>query len=151
MRGIYFLTANGEKMFGGSLLIVIGFALVGILLGAIFNRLGDWNYPILIYGPNRTYSFLPLTVFIGKALGLFLLLLALGFSLLFFFSVLTNRAIIAIGLTVVLLFGGKMLAEQSTLLSWAHMLPFHYFDVYKIIIETDLCGIVLCSCIINFV
>ena len=128
-----FWLSKGVTVIGGSLLIIMFVMLIGIGLGIIFNRLGDWDYPILIYGPERTYSFLPLAVFIGKALGLFLLILALGFSLLFLFSVLTNRAITAIGLTLVVLFGGQMLTEQATLLSWTHWLPFHYFDVYAIV------------------
>ncbi len=128
-----FWLSKGVTVIGGSLLIIMFVMLIGIGLGSIFNRLGDWDYPILIYGPERTYSFLPLAVFIGKALGLFLLILALGFSLLFLFSVLTNRAITAIGLTLVVLFGGQMLTEQATLLSWTHWLPFQYFDVYAIV------------------
>ena len=128
-----FWASKGVTVIGGSLLIMIVVMLIGIGLGTIFNRLGDWDYPILIYGPERTYSFLPLVVFIGKALGLFLLMLGLGFSLLFLFSVLTNRAITAIGLTLVVLVGGQMLAGQETLLTWSHWLPFHYFDVYDIV------------------
>lgn len=128
-----FWASKGVTVIGGSLLIMIVIMLIGIGLGTIFNRLGDWDYPILIYGPERTYSFLPLVVFIGKALGLFLLMLGFGFSLLFLFSVLTNRAITAIGLTLVVLFGGQMLAEQKTVLTWSHWLPFHYFDVYAIV------------------
>lgn len=128
-----FWLSKGITVIVGSLLIILGVVLVGLALGVIFNRLGDWDYPILIYGPERTYSFLPLAVFVGKALGLFLLMLGLGFSLLFLFSVLTNRAILAIGLTLVALFGGQMLTEQSMLLSWSHWLPFHYFDVYAIL------------------
>ena len=127
-----FWLSKGITVIGGSLLIILGMALIGIALGVIFNRLGDWDYPILIYGPDRTYSFLPLAVFLGKALALFLLILGLGFSLLFLFSVLTNRAITAIGLTLVVLFGGQMFAEQAELLTWSHWLPFHYFDVYSV-------------------
>ena len=128
-----FWLSKGITVIGGSLLIILGMALIGISLGVIFNRLGDWDYPILIYGPDRTYSFLPLAVFLGKALGLFLLMLGLGFSLLFLFSILTNRAITAIGLTLVVLFGGQMLTEQAELLTWSHWLPFHYFDVYSVV------------------
>ena len=128
-----FWLSKGITVIVGSLLIIFGIVLIGLALGAIFNRLGDWDYPILIYGPERTYSFLPLAVFVGKALGLFMLMLGLGFSLLFLFSVLTNRAITAIGLTLVVLFGGQMLTEQAMLLSWSHWLPFHYFDVYAIL------------------
>ena len=128
-----FWASKGVTVIGGAILIIAVVVLVGIGLGSIFNRLGDWDYPILIYGPNRTYSLLSLVAFLGKALGLFLLLLALGFSLVFLFSVLTNRAITAIGLTLVVLFGGQMLTEQATLLTWSHWLPFHYFDVYAIV------------------
>lgn len=118
---------------GGSLLLVFLITMTGLGLGGFFNRLGDWNYPVLIYGPERTYTFLTMTEFLFRGLGLFLLILALGFSLLFLFSVLTNRAVLAIGLTVAIIILGQMLTEQASLLTWSHWLPFHYFEVYPIL------------------
>lgn len=133
IRRTIFWVSKGVTVIVGSLLVILLVALAGLGLGSLFNRLGDWDYPILIYGPERTYSFLTIAEFLGKGLGLFLLVLALGFSFLFLFSVLTNRAVLAIGLTVAVLFIGQMLTEQSLLLTWSHWLPFHYINVYPIL------------------
>lgn len=133
IRKSMFWISKWLTVMGGSLLLVFLITMTGLGLGGFFNRLGDWNYPVLIYGPERTYTFLTMTEFLFRGLGLFLLILALGFSLLFLFSVLTNRAVLAIGLTVAVIILGQMLTEQASLLTWSHWLPFHYFEVYPIL------------------
>ena len=133
IRRSKFWFAKGFTVMGGSLFIIFLVALAGLCLGGLFNRIGDWDYPVLIYGPERTYTFLTIAEFLGKSLGLFLMVLALGFALLFLFSVLTNRAVLAIGLTVAVLVIGQMLTEQAMLLTWSHWLPFHYIEVFPIL------------------
>lgn len=119
------------------MLITIG-TMVGIfffatLLGTIFDRFGDWDYPILIYGMDYTYEWMPLGLFLFKSVWMFLLVLLFSYSLLFFFSLLTNRAIIALGITLTLLVLGVNLAEQSVLSKNGHYLPFHYLNVFPIV------------------
>lgn len=142
VRRSTFWISKAFIVIGGSFLVICCIAIVGISLGTLFNRFGDWDYPILIYGPDRGYSFLPVIEFLGKSLLLFLLVLALNFTLLFLFSILTNRAILAIGLTVIAIIIGQTLTDQASLLSWVHWLPFHYIEVYPILsgeyaIKTD--------------
>ncbi|WP_107839652.1 ABC transporter permease [Metasolibacillus meyeri] len=133
MRHATFWVSKALAAILGSLLIIGLVAVVGLGLGTLFNRLGDWQYPMLIYGPERTYTLISLAEFLGKAGLLFVVMLAFGFSLLFLLSILTNRAILAIGLTVVVLVFGQQLTEQTLLVSWTHWLPFHYLDVYAIL------------------
>ncbi|MEC1178332.1 ABC transporter permease [Metasolibacillus meyeri] len=133
MRRATFWVSKALAVILGSLLIIGLVAVVGLGLGTLFNRLGDWQYPMLIYGPERTYTLLSLAEFLGKAGLLFVVMLAFGFSFLFLLSILTNRAILAIGLTVVVLVFGQQLTEQTLLVSWTHWLPFHYLDVYAIL------------------
>lgn len=119
------------------LLMTIGILAVVLILatflGTLFDRFGDWNYPILIYGENYAFEWIPLGLFLLKSAGLFLLGLVFSYSILFFFSVLTNRAIISIGITLTLLFLGNAWAEQSILSENAHLIPFHYLNVYMIV------------------
>ncbi|WP_332651225.1 hypothetical protein [Lysinibacillus sp. 54212] len=117
----------------GSAATILFVALIGLGFGLAFNRIGDWDYPILIYGTDRTYSFLTIAEFLGKSSVMFLLVLALVFSLLFLFSLLTNRAILAIGLTSIVIFVGQMLTDQAMLLSFAHWIPFNYIEAYPIV------------------
>jgi len=128
-----FWISKAVASMGGSILLIGFTATISLVLGSVFNRLGDWNYPILIYGPERTYSFLTLTSFLGKSLILFSLVLALSFTCLFLFSILANRTLLGIGLTVVFLVIGQLLTDQSMLLNWSHWLPFHYINVYPIV------------------
>ncbi|MEO4052049.1 hypothetical protein [Solibacillus sp. CAU 1738] len=133
IRRSTFWFSKAFTVIGGSFLVICCITIVGVTLGTIFNRFGDWDYPILIYGPDRTYSFLPIAEFLGKSLLLFLLVLAFSFTLLFLFSILTNRAILTIGLTVIAIIIGQTLTDQASLLSWVHWLPFHYIEVYPIL------------------
>lgn len=142
VRRSTFWFSKAFTVIGGSFLVICCITIVGVALGTIFNRFGDWDYPILIYGPDRTYSYLPIAEFLGKSLWLFLLVLAFSFTLLFLFSILTNRAILAIGLTVIAIIIGQTLTDQASLLSWVHWLPFHYIEAYPILsgeyaIKTD--------------
>jgi hypothetical protein len=133
ISGMKFWISKAVISMGGSILLLGFIAIIGLALGILFNRLGDWDYPILIYGPERTHSFLTLTSFLGKSLILFILVLALSFTCLFLFSILTNRALLGVGLTAVFIIIGQLVTDQSMLLSWSHWLPFHYINVYPIV------------------
>ncbi|HEY4600658.1 MAG TPA: hypothetical protein VIG73_05200 [Cerasibacillus sp.] len=55
-----------------TVLIIIGSALFSILLGVMFDRLGAWNYPVLIYEANESFNFMPMLLFIALSASLFL-------------------------------------------------------------------------------
>lgn len=116
-----------------TLCILLGVFVLTTVLGTVFDRFGDWDYPILIYDKEYAYQWMPLGWFLLKSTGLFILILLFSYSLLFFFSVLTNRAIISIGITLTLLILGINWAEQSVLSVNAHFLPFHYLNVFPIV------------------
>lgn len=116
-----------------TILTLIGIFLLATVLGVVFDRFGDWDYPILIYGNDYTYEWMPIGIFLFKSVLLFLMVLLFSYSLLFFFSFLTNRAIIALGITLTLLVFGVNWSEQSVLLENTHFIPFHYFNVFSIV------------------
>lgn len=106
---------------------------LAMLLGVIFNNSGDWNYPVLIYGENQQLSFIGMGLFLLKSFSLFFMLLLFSYSLLFLFSVLTNRTILALGLTVFTLFMGIQLTNQSLIFSFTQWVPFHYVNVFEVV------------------
>lgn len=116
-----------------SALILIGTGIISLLLGTVFDRFGDWNYPVLIYGEEYMHSFMNMGTFLIKSMGLFFMILVFCFSLLFLFSVLTKKALIALGLTLVTLFMGIRLSEESVLSSFAPYVPFHYFSAPQVV------------------
>lgn len=116
-----------------SALILIGTGIISLLLGTVFDRFGDWNYPVLIYGEEYMHSFMNMSTFIIKSMMLFFMVLLFCFSLLFLFSILTKKALIALGLTLVALFMGIRLSEESVLSSFAPYVPFHYFAAPQVV------------------
>lgn len=112
------------------ILLITGF--FSLLLGLIFDHVGAWNYPVLIYEPDLEFHFMPLLSFVGVSSLLFFMLLTFSYSLLFFFSILTKRAVLAIGFTLgILLLGIMYSGEPDT--SFAAYNPFHYLKIYDIV------------------
>lgn len=133
MKRMTFWMAKSVTVLAVTIGILLLVGISGLIIGSLFDRLGDWNYPVLIYGEERSYSFLTTVEFIARGIGLFILLAAFSFGLLFLFSIMTQRAIVALGLTVLVLLVGQLSTQQTILLSWAHWLPFYYMDVYSIV------------------
>ena len=106
---------------------------IAMLLGMAFHNSGDWYYPVLIYGEDSQLTFMALGQFLLKCFGLFFMLLLFSYTLLFLYSVLSNRAIIALGLTVVTLILGIQLTTQSLVYSFTQWIPFHYVNVFQIV------------------
>ncbi|MDV2583454.1 ABC transporter permease, partial [Alkalibacillus haloalkaliphilus] len=118
-----------------SLLTVVGVGLFSLVLGIVFDRLGAWDYPVLIYEPEFQFSFMPMGTFLLWSALLFLMVLVFCYSWLFLFSVLARRTSIAIGLTLAVVFLGVQFNDQIV----GAYNPFLYFDVYEIItLETAL-------------
>lgn len=117
----------------GSGLILISICLLSILIGTVFDRFGDLDYPILIYGEELEYSFTNLGTFLLQSLVLFFLALLFSYSLLFLFSLLMKNTLAAVVSTITLIFVGIELSSHDYLASIAHYIPFSYFNVHEVL------------------
>lgn len=113
--------------------ILTGIITLSLLIGTVFDRFGDWNYPVLIYGQEYSFTFMNLSMFLSKSVILFFMILLFCYSLLFLYSILTNKAVVALGLTIITLFIGLKWSEEAVSSSFATYVPFHYFSVSEVI------------------
>ncbi|GKV68368.1 hypothetical protein NCCP2716_08660 [Sporosarcina sp. NCCP-2716] len=109
-----------------SAVVLVGAALVSLGLGTGFDKLGDWDYPVLVYGENYAYDFMPIGLYLAKTAVLFFFGLLFAAALLFFFSYVTKRAIAALVLTAAVILLGIQLSNQVAGLAFAPYLPFAY-------------------------
>ncbi|HEY4600978.1 MAG TPA: ABC transporter permease subunit [Cerasibacillus sp.] len=116
-----------------SVVIILCITLFSFLLGTIFDRMGEWNYPILIYGEEVTFSFMKLAPFLMKSLGLFFILLIFSYTLHFLFSLITKRALISVVLTISVIGLGSYFRESLLSFPFSQYLPFHYVDIFSIV------------------
>ena len=116
-----------------SVLILIGSAIISLLLGTVFDWFGNWNYPVLIYGEEYSFTFINMSTFIFKSTVFFFMVLLFCYSLLFLYSIITKRALVALGMTLTTIFIGVSLSEESVLSAIAPYIPFHYFSVPEIV------------------
>ncbi|MFS0674667.1 ABC transporter permease [Ornithinibacillus sp. 179-J 7C1 HS] len=116
-----------------SFFLLISAVVFSVVVGSIFDRFGDWHYPVVIYGEERTFTLMSMGVLIVKAIGMFLLILLFSYSILFLFSILTKRVLVAIGLTLATLFIGIKLSEELVTSGFAHFIPFQYFSVFDVL------------------
>ena len=116
-----------------SVFILVGTSIFSLILGTVFDSFGYWNYPVLIYGEEYSYSFMNMSTFILKSAFLFFMILLFCYSILFLYSILTKRASIALGLTIATIIMGIKLSEESVLSSLAPYIPFHYFSVPQVL------------------
>lgn len=106
--------------------VLLGTALFSLGLGAGFDKLGDWNYPVLVYGETYAHDFMPIGVYLAKTAALFFFGLLFVTALLFFFSYVTKRAIAALVLTAAVILLGIQLSNQVAGLAFAPYVPFAY-------------------------
>ncbi|MFS0690236.1 hypothetical protein AB1K89_13465 [Sporosarcina sp. 179-K 8C2 HS] len=118
---------------GGTLLLLALFSGLALLLGTVFDRFGELNYPVLIYGEANGFTFMEMSTFILKSGALFFLVLVFCYSLLFLFSLVVRKTAIAVGLMLIILFAGVKMSEQSVASPWAPYQPFQYFAVPKVV------------------
>lgn len=129
----------------GSLLGIIFFIL---LVGTIFNRFGDWHYPVLHYDPlsistaaNYTgiitdyydygFHFISLGNYLIQCLVLLLLLALFIIVIANLISLFVNNAFTVIFLAIVIMVGGYF-ASVEYLGEWSYLSPFIYFDILKV-------------------
>ncbi|MGN7410282.1 hypothetical protein [Sporosarcina sp. SAFN-010] len=120
------LTAKFGTVLLVSAAILLGMTILTLGLGASFDKLGDWDYPVLIYGENYAYEFIPMGVYLVKTAVLFFFGLLFALALLFFFSYVTKRAIVALVLSAAVILLGIQLSNQVAGLALAPYLPFAY-------------------------
>lgn len=133
IRRGYILVSKFVTVVIATLLILFGIGVFALLLGTIFDRLGHWNYPVLIYGEKYSFYFMNMSTFLTKSMILFIMVLLFCYALLFLFSVLTKRVPVAISLVLATLFLGMNMSEASSLSAFAPYIPFHYFSVSKVV------------------
>src|SRR5699024_9956607 len=114
------------------ILIHLGTSDVSLLTGTIFDRFGDWCYPILIYEENFSFSLMNLSTFLFMSTVLFVMVLLFCYALLFLFSVITKRASIAIGITLGILLIGMKWSDDMMESAIAPYIPFSYFSIPEV-------------------
>ncbi|WP_100011845.1 ABC transporter permease [Lentibacillus sediminis] len=115
-----------------SFLILLGAVLFAVITGVIFDRFGDLAYPVMIYGEDRTFSLMGMGMFLLRAAGMFGMILLFCYSMLFLFSIITKRMVLALGVTLGVLYIGVTWSGEMINSSIAHYLPFQYFSVFDI-------------------
>ncbi|WOV87783.1 ABC transporter permease subunit [Sporosarcina oncorhynchi] len=133
IRGYQILAGKFIMVLVGTVLLLASISGLALLIGTVFDRFGDMDYPVLIYGENYAFTFIEMSTFLLKSAGLFFMVLVFCYSLLFLFSLLVKKTAVAIGLMLVTLFAGLKWSEQSVASTWAHFQPFHYFSVPKVV------------------
>jgi ABC-type transport system involved in multi-copper enzyme maturation permease subunit len=116
-----------------SFFLLLSAVVFSIMVGGIFDRFGDWHYPVLIYGQDRTFTLMSMGVFLVKATAMFMLILLFSYSILFLFSILTKRVLVAIGLTIGTLIVGMRLGGELLTSSVSQYIPFQYFSVFEVL------------------
>ena len=118
-----------------------------ILVATVFNRFGDWHYPILRYDSKsfvesinfeydgiRTIEgsghFISLGNYLMESIGLFLCVLLFLISLSIFLSLFFKSQFGVF--TTTILIGVIGYAGMGTVIDKAHLSPFTYFDISKI-------------------
>nr|WP_301538669.1 ABC transporter permease subunit [Bacillus sp. THAF10] len=129
------------------LLTTLGIFGLIVILGTIFKRFGDWNYPILHYASKAqaagdTYSgtrsgeygfhFVPLGEHLLYQIGLLILVILFVLVVTITFSILFQK-VYTVFMTAVLFFGSGYVLSIYFLAEHAHLSPFTYFNIPKIV------------------
>lgn len=116
-----------------SVLIIITVSLISVVIGTLFSRFGDGNYPILKYGQNETFSFLSLDLFLIQSFILFLFVILFVFSIHLFISTAVKQTVISVGVTMMIIFLGAALSSENYLSAITPYMPFSYLSVNEVI------------------
>lgn len=129
-----------------SLLSGAGLVVIVLLLGTVFNRFGDWMYPILHYNSDKVvhsadyegmvsagngFHFVPLGEIVLLNSLLFLLILLFFITLSLVLSLVMKNLLSVLTTTVLIGAGGYWVSNQL-LTERAHLSPFTYLDIPKI-------------------
>lgn len=143
-----------RQLFQGKWLTSVAIALVSclamfvivLLTSTIFDRFGDWNYPVLVYdsvgaayAPNYSgyfsqgmgFHFIPLGNYLLQSIMLFLLLVVFLMTLTHFCAVFMKHAFTVFAFVTLLVAAGYALSTK-VLIESAHLVPFTYLNVSRI-------------------
>ncbi|WP_217586279.1 hypothetical protein [Lentibacillus saliphilus] len=129
--------------------VIAGLGLLIVLIGTLFNRFGDWLYPILHYDTrqastapgyegtltefgNYGFHFISLGDFILRELLLLYLLTVLVVIVSIVVSVFFKR-IFNVFLMTVLIFVGGFVLTQTLLEGFTYLSPFTYVDINRVV------------------
>ncbi|WP_433958342.1 ABC transporter permease [Cytobacillus horneckiae] len=130
-----------------ALISSIGIFTIVLLIGTIFNRFGDWKYPILVYDSTSLAStenytghisqgmgfhFIPLGEYLIKCVVLYLIVLIFLITLAHFCSLFINNQFSVFSLLLIVTVAGYMVSSE-VLTKHAHLSPFTYLNVSKVI------------------
>ncbi|SET83177.1 ABC-type transport system involved in multi-copper enzyme maturation, permease component [Oceanobacillus limi] len=129
------------QILGGKLFAIVvttvlafsGISVLAILIGTIADRFGDFDYPVLIYGSDYAYSFMEMGIFLLNSAILSFMVFLFCYSLLFLFSVIAKKTLLAVGLAIATILIGIQWSEAITLSTFAPYIPFYYFSVTEVI------------------
>ncbi|MEH7347570.1 ABC transporter permease [Gottfriedia acidiceleris] len=130
-----------------SLLNSIGLVLFVLIIGMLFNRFGDWEYPILFYDHHKIaissnytgnisyggngFHFIPLGVNIVQSLVLLICLLLFTIALSHLISLLFKNSLAVFSTTTLTLLIGYIVSTK-VIINFAYLSPFTYFNIAKI-------------------
>ncbi|KYG33024.1 ABC transporter permease [Alkalihalobacillus trypoxylicola] len=128
-----------------SLCIGIGSILAILIIGLIGNRFGDMYFPVLKYGVDRLNSstiyseelpfhFIAMGQYILEGSLLYILLLVFILTISIYYSIFVRKHILIMLLTGLTSIGGLfVITSVESLHSIAHLVPFTYLDIPKVI------------------
>jgi ABC-2 type transport system permease protein len=118
----------------GSLLLIVVLGLIAFLIGSLISGTGSGEYPVLIHSGGNEIVFIDLFSFILQSFILYAFVLLLVISILFLLSILSNSVILTASIAIILFSVSHLgITNYGYLKSIAHLLPFTYFDTFKII------------------
>ncbi len=127
---------------------ILGLVSFILLLGTVFNRFGDWNYPVLHYDTLSTstaenytgiitdyhdygFHFIPLGNYLIQCLVLLLLVTLFMIALGNVISLFVKNTFTVLLLSIVInIFGYIMSVEHLS--QWSYLSPFTYFDIFRV-------------------
>ncbi|MBP3041609.1 hypothetical protein J9303_19395 [Bacillaceae bacterium Marseille-Q3522] len=127
-----------------SCMTIFGFI---VLIGSLFNRFGDWAYPILHYDHpsvvatsaytgmksigNNGFHFIPLGEYLVQSIGLFLLCLLFLLVLTIFLSLFFKNQLTVFTTAILIAIVGYFVSVDY-FVEMAYLSPFTYFNIHKI-------------------
>lgn len=140
----------GKTIFAslGTIVSILGIVSFIILLGTIFNRFGDWHYPILHYDTlgesasanytgiitdfhNYGFHFIPLGNYLIECLFLLVLITFFTIVLANFLSLFIQNQFAVMFISIIILLFGHFVSVEY-LSEFSYLSPFTYFDIIKV-------------------
>lgn len=116
----------------GCLAIIITLSLIAFVIGSLISGTGTHEYPVLISGDDIVFS--NLISFLLQCFILYSFVLIFVITLLFLISILSSSSILTISIGIIVFSLSHLgIVKYEYLKSFAHVLPFTYFETFKIL------------------